>query len=449
MNRLLTLFIVRTHTGREPQGDEVPALLRRTPRRGIRPVVALTLVLTALGTALLTSPPAFAKSGIETVAAPFTTSPFTLESLSFSNPVDGYGLFSKFSGNSQTCVEYVGRTSDGGADFHDLVPAVELNCASEVLPSTLTFDAEGNGFLYGPSLSVTHDGGSSWTAQHPAGEVLAIVSVGRTLWKLESICSTSETRIGGDCPLLLEMSSDGGRAWAISSTFPTNVDVPARTASFFAAGQTLLIHANSHVDYVVVPPSVNLNGATDHADLWYSANSGATWVKRTAPCGIDAMFLSLSAAPSGALVGVCASGPSTGFQPKSTIRSTNEGRSWTTLNACDPTVTGAEAHCSSPLNDGYLGSIVAASDQAIFEVGGRSFLNATWDGGRTWAPVKPLLGGSDAGTAQVTFFNRLDGKVLVDANNEIATTSDGGRTWTRRIAKFDGRSYPTTEVNEG
>jgi photosystem II stability/assembly factor-like uncharacterized protein len=427
----------------------VPGFLRRTPRRGIRVAVATVLAIVPLGTAWFTSQSAFAKSGVDAAAAPFTTSPLRLESLAFSNPIDGYGLFSKVSANGQRCFDYVGRTSDGGANFSDIVLAHEWNCANGELPSTLTFDAQGDGFLYGPSLSVTHDGGRTWTNQHPAGAVVAITGIGRSLWKLESICTKGESRTSGECPLLLETSSDGGRAWTISSTFPRNVEVPARTGSFLTTGQTLLIHVSTLVDYVVLPPIVNFKGTTDHARLWYTATGGATWVRRTVACGIDALSLSLSATPSGALIGVCASGPSTGFQPKSTIRSLDSGKTWTTLNACDPTGASTDQHCSSPLNNGYLGSIDAASNEAVFEVGGRSSLNVTWDGGRTWAPVQPLLGGSDAGTDQVTFFNSRDGTVLVDANNEIATTSDGGRTWTRHIAKINGRSYASTELNEG
>lgn len=423
--------------------------LRRTPRRWIRRTVAIVLVIVPLGTALLISPPAFAKTRIDAAGAPFTTSPLTLESLAFSNPIDGFGLFSKVSANDQICFDYVGRTTDGGANFQDLVLATKWNCANDELPSTLMFDGRGDGFLYGPSLSVTHNGGRSWITSHSTGDVVAIDSVGQSLWKLEAMCSKSEIKLSADCPLLLETSSSGGRAWTISSTFPKNVVVPARMASFLSSGQTFLIRVSPRLDYVVLPPTVNLKGTTDHAQLWYTANNGATWSKRTVPCGINALSLSLSAAPSGALVGVCASGPSTGFQPKSTVRSVNEGMTWMVLNPCNAFAGTTDQHCSSPLDDGYLGSIDALSNEAVFEVGGRSSLNVSWNGGREWAAVKPLLGGSDAGTDQVTFLNSRDGKVLVAANNEIATTTDGGKRWTSRIAKINGRSYPGSEVNEG
>lgn len=411
---------------------------RRKLRRQIRRTAALLLVMAPLWTALATSPSAIARAGVA-AAAPLTRSPFTLESMVFSNVLDGYGLFSRVSTNGDRCFDYVGRTSDGGANFRDLVLATRWNCANGAMPTALTFDG-GNGFLYGPTLSVSHDGGRSWTTSRSSGDVVAIASAGHSLWQLVSVCSKLEARSDGYCPLLLETSSNGGRTWTQSPTFPKGAAVHPQVADQRSSGQTFLIRVNPRVAYVVLPPIVNFKGTTDHAELWFTANDGVTWTKRSIACGIDALSVALSAAPGGALIGVCASGPSTGFQPKSTVRSMNEGRTWTVINPCDPTVAATNRHCSSPLNDGYLGSIDAVSTEVVFEVGGRSSLNVTWDGGHKWTPVEPLLGGSDAGTFQVAFLNSRDGKVIVAATNEIATTTDGGKKWTSRIAMINRRS---------
>ena len=349
-----------------------------------------------------------------------------LTKVSFLSSSVGYGLFTRQ--NSTMCQAVVGSTMDGGAAFESLTVVSSWACANGTPASQLAFDDHGDGFLYGPDLFVTHNTGATWTQLPQAGVVLSVEALGWSIWAVETSCPTVST-FEHPCPLRLLESDDGGRTW-------DTVPVPATaTAAGIGAGQSYLIRLTTMAAYLASNPSSAGQGSSATAPLWFTANGGRTWSVREVDCGISSLMDAISAAPDGTLVAVCASQPSAGSQPKSTVRSTDGGRTWTTMTPC-PHSSSLTFACtiSQPLGFGYLGEIDAVTGDTVYLVGGRSSLLVTHDGGVSWHVVLPMIGDTSDGSWNVSFFNQFDGVVLGSnpLNAEamsIWSTSDGGTTW--------------------
>lgn len=374
-----------------------------------------------------------------TGAATTTTSPATttqnLTSIAFFDPTTGYGVFQEQ--GSGGCGDAVGQTSDGGSTFTDLVPVTTWSCGSGAPVHALAFDDHGDGFLYGPGLFVTHDGGHSWTPGTQADAVLAVEALGSSIWMLETGCPASHPGSFGPCHMVLVESTDGGRTWAGTTSLPAdalfNGSLPEGSL-----GQTWLVRVSQSSAYVLSTPVASGPGP-DVAPLWFTDDGGSSWSSRHIPCAIGALSIVLSAAPDGTLFAVCATEPGAGYQPKSALRSTDGGLSWTTESLCLPGPL-SQANCVGPFSNGYLGEIDATSSEQVFLVGDRSSLLVTNDGGVEWQVVDPPIGGSDAGTDQVIFFNTSDGVVLgQNGNNDEAwtiwQTSDDGAHWTTVVPR--------------
>ncbi len=317
-----------------------------------------------------------------------------LVSLAFAGAADGYGLFVRQSG--ALCQDEAGRTTDGGARFSNLVRVSSWPCAGNAPAAALAVDGRGDGFLYGPGLFVTHDGGRTWEPGRLPGQVLAVAALGRSVWMVVAVCPRGGGR-PGRCGLRLVESSDGGRSWTPAPTQPAGAAVRGSgsgVAAEAAAGQTWLVRTGRSSGYVVSSPRTSPRGLPDQAALWFTRDAGASWSRRSVPCGAGALSVVVSAAPDGTLLAVCAGEPSAGSQAKSAARSTDGGRSWAMHLPCPGKVMGCP-----PLNFGYLGSIDAVSGRTAFLVGGRSSLLITRDGGVRWRMVRPLIGALVRGAA--------------------------------------------------
>jgi len=289
----------------------------------------------------------------------------------------------------------------------------------------LAFDDHDDGFLYGPGLMVSHNGGLTWTAMNEPGNVLSVEALGLSIWMVEASCPVASGPQTA-CPLTLQESTDGGRTWQ-------STDFPAHSSFNHDFGGMTRVSTTSA--YVLSDPNSDGNGLPDYADLWFTSDSGGSWSKVLVPCGMDAMTDQLSVAPDGVLFVVCASEPSAGSQLKSVVRSADGGAEWQVESDCIVTSISPQPACaSSAIGFGYLGSIEATSADTVYLVGARSSLLVTHDGGQTWSAVMPLIGGTDDGTIRVIFFNANDGLVFGhDGNNDEAATiwhtSDGGGQW--------------------
>ena len=359
-----------------------------------------------------------------------------LTAIAFFNPTKGFGVYTKQGGVS--CQDLVSPTTDGGATFGPLVPVTSWNCDNNAPVRSLAFDDHGDGFLYGPDLMVTHDGGKTWAQSAQPGAVLTVEALGMSVWMVESGCPSTSSATA--CPLRLLESTDGGRTWSSSSSAPPSaIDNPYLGEG--AQGQNWLVRISQSSAYLLSNPATNPTGQADSAPLWFTTNGGASWSSRSIPCGIDGMSTVLSIAPDGTLLAVCAAQPSAGIQLKSTLRSTNSGVTWTVQSLCTPPTPASASNCTTqPPSGGYLGGIDAVSPDTVFLFGNRSSLLVSHDGGAHWQAVQPLIGDGSGGTQQAVFFNSSDGVVLGDNenNNDVPTlwsTSDGGAHWIAVVSR--------------
>jgi Photosynthesis system II assembly factor YCF48 len=343
-----------------------------------------------------------------------------LAAVAFQSPAAGHGLFEQQ--GATTCSDSIGTTADGGARFTALARVASWRCAGNAPAGWLAFDDQGDGFLYGPKLFTSHDGGASWAPSAQPGAVLAVDAVGRSVWMLEQVCAPGARST--NCPLRLLQSGDGGRSFTpaahqppltLSRTFVVDPDS--------AQGQSWLVRVNARAAYVLAPPS-----GGDSTPLLYTSDGGGSWSGRTSPCPAGLSTV-LSVAPGGALFAVCAGEPSAGAQAKSSAVSTDGGRTWTEHVPC-PNLN----LCTTALSQGYLGEVDATSASTAYVIGDRSALLVTRDGGSSWTALGDV-GDANGEPAQVAFFGASDGLVLGRANTVTAAvtiwdTSDGGRSWT-------------------
>ena len=325
-------------------------------------------------------------------------------------------------------------TNDGGANFGPLARVATCGDAAE--SRDLAFDDHGDGFLYGPSLFATHDGGQSWTPVAHSGTVLSVAALGDSIWMVEAGCGLSGSTPRPDsCPLTVLASVDGGRNFIPTGAQPPNASVYAGAVTLERAqGQSWLVRTGVASAYLISTPIPNQSGQPDSAPLWFTDDGGYSWTARTVPCGLNALSVTLSAASDGSLMAVCAGQPSAGAQFKSLSASTDGGNSWSIKGPCvgGPGTIQTSSCLTSPLSHGYLGEIDAVSSSTVYLVGGRSPLLVTRDGGATWEPVGTIS--SDGGEpAQVASFDSENGVVISNPGGQIEPTvwhtDNGAETW--------------------
>src|SRR5579863_9292328 len=172
--------------------------MRVRGRRATWSVLAAMLVLAAgAGIASVVMSPAArpAASVAPTSSAPPTTGPATpttttsttsipttalppvegVAQVAFVSPEDGYGII--VNQDSGRCSSSVASTSDGGSTFASPVVVAMWPCTNGYQGTSLTFDDAGDGFVYGPGLFESRDGGKTWTNESPTDTVLDVVPV--------------------------------------------------------------------------------------------------------------------------------------------------------------------------------------------------------------------------------------------------------------------------------
>ena len=404
----------------------MPRVSGATRRLVIRPIVSVISVALLLFSSAITLDSQPAPSAAATTAQP-TKSTLSLESFAFSNATNGFVVFTRESLSGTTCTDLVGKTTDSGTVIAALVKVVTWNCATGEFTSLLANDGEGDVFLYGPGLYVSHDNGISWSISPQSGTVLNVEALGESVWMVLSACTHTESVAHSPCSVQLRESSNGGRTWKPSAASPPGFNGGVSSG---ASGRTYLVRLSRSRAYLMLAPPFTSDNHSKSVPLWYTSSAGATWSSRAVPCHLRTWSAVLSVAPNGTLMAVCASEPSVGEQLKSVLESVNGGRTWVLKT-------------DSSIDIGYLGAIDLLSGRHAFLVGGRSSLMVTHDGGEQWHAVTPLIGSSAGGTFQVQFFNDEHGLVLGnnDNDNEKLTlwrTSDGGAHWTTITSRIEG-----------
>ena len=300
------------------------------------------------------------------------------------------------------------------------------SCAAGTPFSSMAFDAHGNGFLYGPDLTITHNGGSTWVRSPASGIVAAVIATSRLLWMVTIECASSHVTSNG-CPLLLQYSKNGGRSWLADTALPSSLPIgyPSLRALSLRMG------VDGRLELMTAPQIGATNGA---ALLWQSSRRGKGWLRHEVPCGFTPSAVALAIGPAGELLAGCGSQPGAGQQLKSILVSTNDGMTWRSASHCRLSPAPSRSCLDSPLSDGYLGEVAAPTSSRFFLVGSRSPLLVSTDGGKSWVPSPSVAANSSGGTVQVRFVNPEVGFVIgsdvrLGEDPVIWRTHNGGDSW--------------------
>jgi hypothetical protein len=346
-----------------------------------------------------TPPGASAPSGFQPAAA------------SFVSPSQGWVLGS--GGGCDSCAQ-LRVTSDGGARWAVLpTPPASLGYYTQQ-PGAVTdvvFANSSDGFLFGPGLLATDDGGRSWVRQ-PLPPVLTVRTEGGYVYAL--------TQRGQAGPVALWRSAVGVSHWR---RLPLPAGAAPRPGTYqgmrmSVEGGTLVL---LQVGFTGPEVSPGLVGR-----LWVSGDAGAQWQARSAPCtpgdGGAAVVAIALGHPDAWLVDCFDNMQSSQEQytQHHLYGTVNAGRTWVRLP--DPTRHNAPVL----LADNGVGHAFLATQGGVGDT-----LVGTTDGGRSWGLVL-RSGGSFFGWADLGFVSASVGFVVGPthyAPEHLYRTQDGGRTW--------------------
>jgi hypothetical protein len=344
----------------------------------------------------------------------------SLVGLSWVSATDGWALA------AQPCIAgtcaRLAHTTDGGVRWQALPsPPVQLpdgtvECFDVGCVSGMQFASPTVGYLYGPALLMTTDGGRTWRAQ-PGPQVETLTIVGRQVYRV----AYDHGGCPGPCLPTLQRAAIGSSAWRPvigPLAYPDRSDA----AQIVASGSTLLL---AMFGDQAAPASAQ-------AFVYRSADGGATWQRITDPCsGRGAGGLNeeedltdLASAPGGFFAGLCSPRSGSGTF---VVTSSDGGQSWQT--------GGALPSSGQPL------ALLAAASRTTLAVstgatgGGGAFtarLLVTTDAGRRWTTAatetQQIL---QAGVPAWLGFQTSQVGTWISAPRSIWSTKDGGLHWIR------------------
>jgi photosystem II stability/assembly factor-like uncharacterized protein len=279
-----------------------------------------------------------------------------------------------------------------------------------------------DGILYS-----TTDAAKTWRQNLIGRPVVGLEAAGRTVWRLEQDCPTSQER----CRYTLVTSEDAGLHWKRADPQPPIGNAGASSLT------PALVRASASTAYIFSDagsyPAANHSGDPPPNDwspdpvLSKTEDGGRSWITMKPPCpapgegGYWGADLAVSSPQDVWLVCDDAAG-SGANQPKHLRRSLDGGQHWS-------------KDLGTP-NAGNGGRTAAASTLRACRGGSRTSISCTRDGGHTW--FFPIPGAADnprdGGVEVYQFADETHGWAIAqDLNsgdhNVVWRTTDGGETW--------------------
>lgn len=319
-----------------------------------------------------------------------------------------------------TCTRFA-RTTDAGRTWHVLpdpparIQDATVDCSVQACVSQVSFVSPDIGYLYGPALLMTTDGGLTWHAESGAQTETLAIARGQ-VYRV----SYGHGGCPGPCQPSLQAAPAGSTSWR---TVIGQLAEPDRSdsAQIAVSGSDVLVAMYGSLAGPVPAQAV----------VYRSVDGGGTWRQAADPCtGLghggptqEEDLIGVTAAAGGFFAGLCAP-----HQMTSTfvITSADPGATWRPTAAAPP--------------GQFLGIVAAASPTTIAVASGAlggggsntAQLFMTTDGGRRWVTAvndtQNLTNGS--APAGLEFETPLAGQWLGDPHG-VWTTSDGGLHWTR------------------
>jgi hypothetical protein len=331
----------------------------------------------------------------------------------------GWALVGKVCGHTHDRCPAVYATRNGGGTWRRLAPAGALPTLAngcergKACVGAIRFVTPRIGYLFGPALFMTTNGGRAWT-HVPGLPVESLAFSGSGVFRLVY----QHTGCPGPCRPVLQRSKPGGRVWTTLGRW--------RNWSRGFGDQVLAGGANL---YTVFYGHIAGGAGSAHATIEVSHDRGRTWKVRGDPCGYAGAHEedAFAVAAAGRSVGIlCISRDVRG--PDFTALSRNAGRRFT---------SGAPLHMIAPEQiavDG--GSGIAVGNGGV--TGGGRFnyeLALSGNGGKTWRIAihqhKQLAEDLAAGSLQFVSPRDLS---WVGYPYLVWKSSHGGKRWHKDLA---------------
>lgn len=294
------------------------------------------------------------------------------------------------------------ETTNGGRSFSES-PGPAEPFSSSMTPA-IRFANSSDGYVFGPALYATTNGGSSWVAQSVPGKVVALEAVSGKAFALS--CAPSS------CSLYSELVGTGN--WG-----PVSLPAQLTGYSHLAAGD----------GSIVVTDGVGVGAQP--VSYFLSTNGGASFTRHLSPCfpGLAGrVFPAINA--TGVLWAACPTG-----MLATAFISSNDGASWTRAGAkstsitptCEETSSGST--CFGGFSNGLTVAPVDAKTALAWPAGTGAGLVLTTDGGNSYQRVyrgPPTMTLWWAGFSDPS---RAYGIVHGQYGGQLIESTDGGTSW--------------------
>lgn len=309
-------------------------------------------------------------------------------------------------------------TTDGGRSWHAL-PAPPGTDGSVGSVSHVRFATASIGYLYGPALFLTRDGGQHWTRQVGLS-VEELNPAGRTVIRV----AYAHGGCPGPCSRLVQEAAPG------SSTWRTVLSVD-RTAAELSAGDARIVRQGATV-YVPVYGNLASGAGGQQVVILRSLDGGAHWRQLADPCGGSGPAtrdaIDLAVARGGVVAVLCSS--RSGAGPDSVVSSTDSGTRWSRPHPVP--------------GDGLTYGLIAAADCSHLVLAPAPISGdgpytyrvlSSSDGGRHWRSAVAYPAQIEAG-APAAGYLAFQGSAVghwVGDPRAIWSTTDSGAHWVRQL----------------
>jgi photosystem II stability/assembly factor-like uncharacterized protein len=269
-----------------------------------------------------------------------------------------------------------------------------------------------DGYLFGPDLFTTTNGGRTWHRQGGKPTVaLAIVAPG-VVWRL------TYANCPGPCGLTLQQQRTGTTSWVtVRASFDGSGNSVDQQIVGLGSGRRLIAFYENIAD-----------GSVAVGTFFFTADQGRTWSRKRDPCAPYRSEDASVAAADGTLVVECEwEGNSV---PAYVIVSRNGGETYGPQRAIPKwnafVIASASANTIVAATAGIGGSGLGESEPFIFT------LERSSNGGVTWRTVvrdREMLTSSTPGGSYLSFVSPTVGH-WIGYGNKLWTTTDGGEHWT-------------------
>jgi len=325
----------------------------------------------------------------------------------------------------------VAETTDGGATWQALpspsvafyglygpIPSQLADCQQVACVSHIRFATSKIGYLFGPSLFMTVDGGESWQ-QLSSPSVESLEAAGGEVFRVVY----DHDGCPGPCNRTVEEAPAGSDSWRTLLQIPEGAGLGTEldTAGLVLQG----------AETIYLPIYGNVAGGGDAAaTLFRSLDGGQTWQELADPCGGTTLpgnvAISFAAASGGQLTALCF--PRGGPPGWAVITSDDSGSSWGPRRTVPGSALDLELIAAPGPGTLVVGSPMTTGSGLV-----TSTLLVSTDGGEEWSTAATDqidLGSAPLGVSLWLGFEDAATGRWVGDDQTIWTTTDGGMTWT-------------------